>query len=91
MDEQAFEAALRRDGFSEVLRRSVPPDQGLPEHSHDWEVRGLVIAGRFRVEGEAGLQDCGPGQVFTLPAAEPHTEVAGAEGADLLIGRKHGG
>ena len=89
MDEQAFEAALRRDGFSEVVRRAVPPDAGLPEHSHDWEVRGLVLAGRFRVEGGARLQDCGPGEVFILPAAAPHTEAAGAEGAELLIGRKY--
>jgi quercetin dioxygenase-like cupin family protein len=91
MDEQSFEAALRRDGFSEVVRRAVPPDQGLPEHSHDWEVRGLVLSGHFRVHGAAGVQDCGPGEVFTLPAAEPHTEAAGAEGAELLIGRKYQG
>jgi quercetin dioxygenase-like cupin family protein len=90
MDEQAFEAALRRDGFSETARRPVPPGEALPEHRHDWEVRGLVLSGRFRVDRPEGTQDCGPGQVFTLPAGQPHTEAAGLDGAELLIGRRHG-
>lgn len=87
MDEHGFEAALRRDGFAEVARRSVPPGEALPEHSHAWEVRGMVLRGRFRVWG-GREQDCGPGDVFSLPADAPHKEAAGPEGADLLIGRK---
>lgn len=88
MTEDDFTAALRRDGFQEILRRRIPPGEALPDHHHAWEVRGLVLAGRFRVAG-ARLQDCGPGEVFTLPPGEPHAESAGAEGAELLIGRRH--
>jgi quercetin dioxygenase-like cupin family protein len=76
--------------FSETVRRSVPPGQALPEHLHDWDVHGRVLRGRFRVDGLEGTQDCGPGQVFTLPAGQPHTEAAGPDGAELLIGRRHG-
>lgn len=88
MDEQEFEAALRQGGF-EVARRDVPPGQALPEHAHAWEVRGLVLRGRFRVEAADGVRDCGPGEVFALAADAPHAEAAGPEGAALLIGRKH--
>jgi quercetin dioxygenase-like cupin family protein len=91
MHEQAFEAALRRDGFLEVARRALPPGDALPEHNHAWEVRGLVLAGRFRVTSASGTQDCGPGEVFTLPAEQPHEEAAGPDGAALLIGRRHAG
>ena len=62
MDDQAFEDALRRDGFSVIVRRSVPPGEAVGEHSHGWDVRGLVLRGAFRVEGPgAEVQACGAG------------------------------
>ena len=87
-DEAAFEAALRADGFQEVVRRAAAPGQALAEHVHDWDVRGLVLAGRFTVSADTGLQDCGPGEVFTLTAGCRHTEATGPEGAELLVGRR---
>jgi quercetin dioxygenase-like cupin family protein len=88
--EHAFAEALRRDGFAEVLRRDVPPHHALPEHEHGWAVRGLVLAGRFRVTTAAGVQDCGPDEVFALTPGERHEEAAGPAGATLLIGRRRG-
>ena len=88
-DEADFEAALRADGFDEVVRRAAPPGQSLPEHDHGWDVRGLVLAGRFTVATDGVLQDCGPGEVFTLAAGHRHTEAAGPDGAELLVGRRH--
>jgi quercetin dioxygenase-like cupin family protein len=88
-DEAAFEAALRADGFQEVVRRAAPPGQSLPDHDHGWDVRGLVLAGRFIVSAGDEVQDCGPGEVFTLAAGRRHTEASGPEGAALLVGRRH--
>ncbi|WP_165838875.1 cupin domain-containing protein [Roseicella frigidaeris] len=88
-DTAAFEAALRADGFQQTVRREIPPGQALDEHDHDWEVRGLVLRGRFIVTAGAQRQDCGPGQVFTLAAGHRHTEAAGPEGAELIVGRRH--
>ncbi|NOG69130.1 cupin domain-containing protein [Roseicella sp. DB1501] len=88
-DATAFEAALRADGFQETVRREVPAGMALDEHDHDWEVRGLVLRGRFIITAEDRRQDCGPGQVFTLAAGHRHTEAAGPAGAELLVGRRH--
>ena len=88
-DDTEFEAALRAEGFQEVVRRAVPPGQSLPDHAHGWDVRGLVLAGRFIVSAGDEVQDCGPGEVFTLAAGRRHTEAAGPEGAELLVGRRH--
>jgi quercetin dioxygenase-like cupin family protein len=88
-DATAFEAALRAGGFQEIVRREIPPGDALPDHEHSWEVRGLVLAGRFTVQADGAVQDCGPGEVFTLPASHRHTEAAGPDGAALLIGRRH--
>jgi quercetin dioxygenase-like cupin family protein len=90
-DDVAFEAALRADGFQEIVRRTVPAGQDLPEHDHAWDVRGLVIAGRFTVRTDDAVQECGAGQVFTLAAHRRHTEAAGPEGAEILVGRRHQG
>lgn len=90
MDPHAFEESLRRDGFTEVIRRALPPGDALGDHAHAWAVRGLVLAGSFHVTG-ARRQDCGPGEVFSLDPGEPHSEAAGPEGASLLIGRRHAG
>jgi quercetin dioxygenase-like cupin family protein len=89
-DTAAFEAALHAGGFQEVVRRSIPPGEALPEHDHAWDVRGLVLRGRFRVEAGDEVQDCGPGEVFTLAAGCRHTEAAGEAGAEVLVGRRHG-
>lgn len=91
MDETSFEAALKRDGFTEILRRDVPPGDALPEHHHAWDARGLVLRGRFRVWNARAVQDCGPGEWFALPAGEAHEEAAGPEGAALLLGRRPAG
>lgn len=92
MNDTGFEAALRRDGFQEIFRRSLPPGDSLPGHQRAWEVRGLVLRGRFRVAGAGGaVQDCGPGEVFALAPGEAHEEEAGAGGAELVIGRRHAG
>lgn len=88
-DAAVFEAALRADGFQEVLCRAAPPSQALPDHDHGWDVRGLVLARRFTVTAGEAVQDCGPGEVFTLAAGCRHTEAAGPEGATLLVGRRH--
>jgi quercetin dioxygenase-like cupin family protein len=88
-DVAAFEAALRAEGFQEIVRRALPPGDALPDHEHSWEVRGLVLSGRFTVQADSAVQDCGPGEVFVLPANHCHTEAAGPEGAALLIGRRH--
>lgn len=88
-DATRFEAALRQNGFQEVLRREISPGQALDDHAHAWEVRGLVLRGRFTVREAERVQDCGPGEMFTLLAGHPHAEAAGTEGAELLVGRRH--
>lgn len=65
------------------------PGSGLDEHTHDWDVRAMILDGSFFVATETGRTDCGPGDIFTLSAGMPHTEGAGPAGATLLIGRRY--
>ncbi len=88
MDTSAFEAALKADGFTEMLTRELPPGQSIPEHTHPYDARGLTVAGHFTVTSAAEVQQCPVGKFFALTAGTPHSEAAGPDGATLLIGRR---
>lgn len=87
-DTAAFTASLLAAGYAEVVTREIAPNLAVPEHTHAWDARGLVLAGRFSVVSAAGAQACAAGQGFELAAGTPHTETSGPEGATLLVGRR---
>jgi len=88
MDTSAFEAALKADGFTEILTREIAAGQNFAEHTHPYDARGLTLAGHFTVTAGLDVQQCPPGKFFALTAGTPHTEASGPEGATLLIGRR---
>jgi hypothetical protein len=90
VDAAGFRAALAAEGFTEVVERNQRANLAVPEHTHAWDARGLVLAGEFRVLSTAcGDQGGGVGSSFALPANTPHHETTGAAGARLLIGRRY--
>jgi len=88
MDAAAFEAELRRDGY-EVLHRDLEPDVAVPEHSHPWDVRLLVLEGEITVDCAGERRTCGVGDTFSLEAGRRHSERFGPRGVRLIAGRRH--
>ncbi|MBR0656095.1 cupin domain-containing protein [Plastoroseomonas arctica] len=86
MDAKEFEAALLRDGFSADIR-VVEPNTSNPEHSHPYDVRGLVLEGDITLTTVEGSRTYRPGEVFTMEAGRPHAELFGPQGARNLVGR----
>jgi quercetin dioxygenase-like cupin family protein len=62
----------------------LDPESVVPEHSHDNEQLGMVLAGsvRFRVGDET--EELGPGGTWCIPANVPHEVVTGPEGAVVI-------
>lgn len=62
----------------------LDPGAIVPEHRHDNEQAGLVIAGSvaFTIAGES--RDLGPGGTWRLPGGTPHSVQAGEEGATVI-------
>lgn len=56
----------------------------IPEHAHENEQVGLLLAGslRFRVGGEE--REAVPGTTWSIPANVPHDVVVGADGAVVV-------
>lgn len=88
MNENDFEAQLRKDGFSEVEFQKLAPRPGKGRHRHNFAIRGLVISGAFVVKQDGDPVVYGPGQIFSVAKGELHDEWIEGEGADVLVGRK---
>ncbi len=62
----------------------LEPNAEVPEHSHENEQLGVLIAGSlsFEIGGEKG--EVSPGGTWRILANVPHSVVAGSEGAVLV-------
>ena len=88
MDTTAFEQALRADGYDEVLTRVWEPGQVVPEHTHPFDVRALVVEGEFTLTCNGAARVYRKGEIFSLAALTPHGEAYGPAGARFLAGRR---
>jgi len=58
-------------------------------HSHeDEDELFMILAGRLRIELEAGAVDLGEGELFVVPKGVRHNPVAAAECLIMLVERK---
>ena len=87
MNQQTFEAELKRDGY-DVMTNTTPGTKVNPEHSHPFDVRALVLKGALTLNRDGGSHTYHPGEVFSMPRGCLHYESYGAEGAVVLLGRK---
>ncbi len=88
MDGVFFENKLRDDGFTEIGLQTYEPRPGKGRHRHLFAIRGLVVSGAFILTRNDGPVTYGPGQIFDVAEGELHDEAIGAEGAQVVVGRK---
>lgn len=88
MDAQQFQAELTRDGFGSAIAGEYAPGLINPDHTHPFEVRGLVLSGEMLIAGADETQHCGPGDVFVMRCGHLHREEVGASGVRYLYGSR---
>jgi quercetin dioxygenase-like cupin family protein len=88
MTREEFEAALKQDGFDEIVEGRMAPEKLRETHQHAWETRGLVLEGAFHLGSEDGTRIYRAGDIFTMAAGCDHSEATGPEGAAFVVGRK---
>jgi quercetin dioxygenase-like cupin family protein len=86
---EAFRAEHLAQGFDEVLVRGWAAGQVVPEHTHPFAVRALVVQGSLVLGCRDGERTLTPGERFELAADEPHTERYGPEGATYWVARRN--
>lgn len=88
-DADEFEAACRRDGFTDLEHRDGAPNFRAQPHTHPFEVRAYVAAGEFVLVREGTPEVYRAGQSFEMAAGCLHAEQFGPDGAKYLLGRRH--
>lgn len=88
MDETSLRAALKRDGYDRISVTNWPASTTSQSHTHNFDVRGIVLSGTFTVTTDVSAMACQPGDQFNVAANTPHTETVGPDGARVLIGRR---
>jgi quercetin dioxygenase-like cupin family protein len=91
MDRTAFEAALARDGYTETVERTLPPDEATPDHTHPFDARLLILSGSLTYGTGDTRQTYQAGESFEVTRGTLHAEIAGLEGASYLAGRRRHG
>jgi quercetin dioxygenase-like cupin family protein len=61
----------------------LAPDAVLPEHHHENEQLGFVIAGALTMRIGTEMRELHAGDTYAIPSHVPHDAVAGPEGATV--------
>ena len=87
--ETGFAAQLSRDGFSKAFAGSYEPCCINTDHTHSFEVRGLVVSVEMTITLVGGSA-CrfGPGDVFVMHCGQAHKEEVGELGMQYLYGSR---
>lgn len=83
-----FETALARDGFPEVATAAMAPNEIRPEHTHDFDVRALILDGDITLTIAGEARTYRTGDVFAMARGCPHAEAVGADGVRYVVGRR---
>ncbi|MDR3396213.1 MAG: cupin domain-containing protein [Pandoraea sp.] len=87
MQRDAFEQALAREGFTELV--TVTREAGdLDVHAHPFEAKALILFGEIAIRVDGSERVYREGDVFHLPANVAHAERYGPAGVQYLVGRK---
>jgi quercetin dioxygenase-like cupin family protein len=89
MQQAEFEAELKSKGFTEIESKALDPRPVNHGHTHDYDIRGLVLSGILIVNDGGKPVTYRAGDVFNVSAGRSHTEEIGAEGARIVVGRKY--
>lgn len=87
MDHIAFEAELRRQGYT-VAYGGLRPDTANPAHAHDFDARIMVMGGEITLTRDGRAETFRAGDSCIVPAGTMHTEQVGPEGVAYLAGRR---
>jgi quercetin dioxygenase-like cupin family protein len=85
-----FQATTRAQGFDEAVERRWAPDMVVPDHTHPFAVKALVVQGEMWLSAGGRTRHLRPGDRFELEHAAVHAERYGSEGATYWAARRHG-
>lgn len=89
MQRNEFEAAIRAEGFNEIMERNGEANAVATPHTHPFDVRILVLEGQMTVTTGTTPHVCNPGETFAMASNCEHFESHGPAGSRYILGRRH--
>ena len=83
-----FTAQAMDDGFDEILQKEWSPNLVIDKHTHPFDARVQVAAGKVKLELASGAQTFEAGQSFYIARGTEHAEQYGENGATFWVARK---
>jgi quercetin dioxygenase-like cupin family protein len=87
MDRAAFEAGLKRDGFTPA-ERSMKAGTVNPDHTHPFDARLLILSGQITITRNGTPETFAAGDSCSVDANTVHAEEVGAEDVVYIAGRR---
>ncbi|MEY5029969.1 MAG: hypothetical protein RLZ63_2284 [Pseudomonadota bacterium] len=84
MTEAEFRQSTARD-FDEVVLRQWPAHAVVPEHSHPFALKAMLMEGQMWLSVDGIERAIEIGETFELAHGYPHAERYGPQGAAYLV------
>jgi len=88
MDIDEFKAQLAKDGYPEVLTKTMEAGSFVDEHTHPFDVSAMVLSGELTLGCNGKKKTYRAGDTFKLAANTVHTEQYGDAPYEFLVGRR---
>lgn len=88
MNRTDFENELKAEGYTETVDRRMEANHFNPEHAHEFDACVMVVEGEMTITRGGVPQLFRAGDLCTMAAGTPHTELCGPAGAHYLAGRR---
>jgi hypothetical protein len=86
--EVAYRNKVQEDGFSDPIQKIVEINRFNAPHRHDETLFLFIQSGLLTVETPEGRVEGHPGKTITVAGGLEHTELAGPEGATILVSKR---
>jgi quercetin dioxygenase-like cupin family protein len=87
MPEQESIKKLEQEGFTDVRICPLPPNQDLPEHTHDEHTVHIILSGELTITDQVGRRNFRPGERIEFPAGTTH-KARGTDDGTMITGVK---
>ncbi len=81
---------MEQDGFTNVHVCPIPPNQDLPEHTHDKHTVHIILDGELTIIGAEGTYTDKLGDRVEFPAGTVHKARGATDTGTTIIGVKGG-
>lgn len=88
MDTELLKKQLREEGFADIRECPLPPNEDLPEHTHDEHTVHVILEGELTIVDGEGTRTYKPGDRVEFPAGTTHKARGSNNAGKMLTGVK---